>query len=476
MFPIGERPTRRRLLQSTACGFGYLALAGLLSRSQKASAAPSTNPLAPKPPHFPARAKRVIFLFMQGGPSHVDTFDPKPRLARDNGNAFSFPNDRTRKVESFKLLQSPWSFRQHGQSGIWVSDLFPHVARHADDLCVIRSTVTEGVAHGPSTLFLHTGAMNLVRPSVGAWVTYGLGTENQNLPGFVTISPSAANGGPRNYANAFLPTTYQGTAIGRAGVPMTQAGIRHITNSRMTADEQRHELDYLRELNRAQMRQGGADDELEATIDSFELAYRMQTHVPELMDIAHESRATLDLYGIGDKDTDDFGRQCLLARRLAEADVRYIQINYADNTANPRWDQHSNLKLHAVHAHAVDKPIAGLLTDLKARGLLDDTLVWWGGEFGRTPFAQGSDGRDHNINGFSIWLAGGGVRSGLAYGATDEFGYYAVENKVHMHDLHATILHLMGLDHEKLTHRYAGRDFRLTDVSGNVVRDILRSR
>jgi Protein of unknown function (DUF1501) len=356
--------------------------------------------------------------------------------------------------------------------------LFPHVAQHVDKLCFIKSMVTEGVAHGPSTLFLHTGAINLVRPSVGAWLTYGLGSENENLPGFVTISPSSANGGPRNFSNAFLPTIHQGTTIGRAGLPITQGGIRHITNSQISLGEQRKELDFFQAINREQMRRvsrsaQSRDEEIEAVIESFELAYRMQTHAPALLDIASESKQTLDLYGIGDRETDDFGHQCLMALRLAEAGVRYIQVNYADNTANPRWDQHSNIKLHEVHARAVDKPIAGLLTDLKSRGLLEDTLVWWSGEFGRTPFAQGADGRDHNINGFSCWLAGGGVKPGLSYGTTDEFGYYAIENKVHMHDLHATILFLLGLDHERLTYRYAGRDFRLTDVAGRVVSDII---
>jgi hypothetical protein len=420
----------------------------------------------------------VIFLFMQGGPSHVDTFDPKDRLRKDNGAEFTFRNDRSRRDEKFKLLQSPWGFKRHGASGTWVSDLFPHVACYVDDLCVIKSTVTEGVAHGPSTLFMHTGAINLVRPSLGSWLSYGLGSENENLPSFVTISPSSANGGPRNYSNAFLPAVYQGASIGRAGMPMTQAGIRHLTNERISLDDERRELDFLQSINREQVRRanGGGpngDAELEAVIESFEMAYRMQTNVPALLDLATESKATHDLYGIGDKETDDFGRQCLLARRLAEAGVRFVQVNYADNSANPRWDQHSNIKLHEVHARAVDRPIAGLLADLKSRGLLDDTLVWWSGEFGRTPFAQGSDGRDHNINGFSCWLAGAGVKAGLSYGATDEFGYYAVENPVHMHDMHATLLFLMGLDHERLTYRYAGRDFRLTDVAGRVVTDII---
>ncbi len=331
---------------------------------------------------------------------------------------------------------------------------------------------TEGVAHGPATLFLHTGATNLIRPSVGAWISYGLGTENRNLPAFVTINPPMTKGGPRNYSNAFLPTIYQGTAIGRAGIPSSEAKIRHITNDRVPIQLQREQLELLQALNREQIRNAPHDDQLEATIDSFELAFRMQNNAPEVMNISDETKTSLQMYGIGNQETDDFGRQCLLARRLAEAGVRFIQINYADNANTPRWDQHSNMMKHEEHARATDKPVAGLLADLKARGLLEDTLVWWGGEFGRTPYAQGRDGRDHNPRGFTVWLAGGGVKSGMAYGETDEFGYNAIQNKVHMHDLHATILHLLGLDHEELTYRFAGRDFRLTDVQGNVVTDI----
>jgi hypothetical protein len=346
------------------------------------------------------------------------------------------------------------------------------MARHVDDYCVIRSMHTEGVAHGPATLFLHTGATNLIRPSVGAWISYGLGTENQGLPGFVTISPPATKGGPRNYSNAFLPTIYQGTAIGRAGGELDASGIANLHNPRWSRMAQRRQLDYLQKLNRTQV-QGTRSDELEATIESFELAYRMQSQAPAVLDLTDEAPSTLRSYGIGEQATDDFGHQCLLARRLAEAGVRYIQVNYADSKNTPRWDQHSNLKEHAKHALATDKPVAALLQDLKSRGLLDDTVVWWGGEFGRTPFAQGRDGRDHNPKGFTVWLAGGGVRGGMAYGTTDEFGYEAVENKVHMHDLHATLLYLLGLDHERLTYTYAGREFRLTDVAGRVVRDIL---
>ncbi|MFQ5730732.1 MAG: DUF1501 domain-containing protein [Planctomycetaceae bacterium] len=467
-----SNPARRRLLQTTACGFGSLALAGLCAEA-RADDAGRRDPLAPKLTHHPPRAKRVIFIFMQGGPSQVDTFDPKERLTQDDGQVLEFYNARNRRVQKQRLQKSPWGFQRYGESGRWVSDLFPEQAQHVDDFCLIRSMHTEGVAHGPATLFLHTGATNLIRPSVGAWVTYGLGTENRNLPGFITINPTAAKGGPRNYANAFLPTHYQGTVIGRAGQSLKLAKIRHITNSQLPRDVQKKQFDLLQALNREQSKRADDDERLQAVIDSFELAYRMQNHAPGTMDISGETRQTRRMYGIGEKETDDFGRQCLLARRFAEQGVRYIQISYSDNAATPKWDQHSNLKKHAVHAKATDKPVAGLLADLKQRGLLDDTLVWWGGEFGRTPFAQGKDGRDHNPRGFCVWLAGGGVKPGHVHGETDEFGYEAVKDKVHMHDLHATILHLLGMNHERLTYRYAGRDFRLTDVAGRVVRGIL---
>ena len=428
--------------------------------------------MAGKTPHFSPRAKRVIFLFMQGGPSQVDTYDPKPRLNQDDGKEIEFYVARTRKVTAERVFKSPWRFQQYGECGQAVSELFPHMAQHVDDYCVIRSMHTEGVAHGPATLFLHTGATNLIRPSVGAWVSYGLGTENQSLPGFITISPPATKGGPRNYANAFLPTVYQGTAMGRAGVAINATGIANLNNPRWQDEQQRRQLAYLQAINQGQLL-NQQDDELEATIASFELAYRMQSEAPGVLDINRESRATTEQYGIGNAETDEFGRQCLMARRLAEAGVRYIQVNYADNKNTPRWDQHSNIKQHEKHAMAIDKPVAGLLQDLKQRGLLEDTLVWWGGEFGRTPFAQGRDGRDHNPRGFTVWLAGGGVRGGMAFGETDEYGYEAVENKVHMHDLHATLLDLMGLDHKRLTFRNAGREFRLTDVAGRVVHEIM---
>jgi len=459
--------SRRALLKQSACGFGSLALAGLCQRAS--GTAPHASPIGL---HHRPRAKRVIFLFMQGGPSQVDSFDYKPALAKYADKKVEFDVARTMRVSAERVFPSPWKFSRYGRSGQWVSDLFPSIGRQVDDICQLRGMHTEGVAHGPATLFLHTGATNLIRPSVGSWITYGLGTENQNLPAFITICPTAAKGGPRNYNNGFLPAQFQGTAIGRAGVPVGQAGIRHVTNGQLSFVEQQEQLDLLQALNRQQLSGSPDDDALEAAIGSFELAFRMQKHAPQVMDLTRETATTNALYGIGEKETDDFGRQCLLARRFAEAGVRFIQVNYADNSNNPRWDQHSNIQKHEFHAKAVDKPVAGLLQDLKARGLLEDTLVWFGGEFGRTPFAQGNDGRDHNPKGFTVWLAGGGVQAGTTYGATDEFGYTAAVDRVHMHDLHATIMHLLGTDHERLTYRHAGRDFRLTDLYGRVVSEI----
>lgn len=465
---------RRSFLQRAACGFGSLALAGLSSAPAQAS--PAVSPLLSRETHFAPRAKRVIFIFMQGGPSHVDTFDYKPALEKYDGEKLAFRNSRklanTGMSGEEKVMKALWPFQKYGECGRWVSDLFPHIAQHVDDLCFLHGMHTNGVAHGPSTLFLHTGATNLIRPSIGSWISYGLGTENQNLPGFVTICPSQANGGPRNFSNAFLPAAYQGTAIGRATQSATDARIQDIHNSRLSPAEQEEQFELLRQFNESQ-RVRPDDDRVNAVIASYELAWRMQMHAPKITSLDGESPATLELYGIGQKETDDFGRQCLLARRMAEAGVRFIQVSYADNGSNPRWDQHSNMPKHAEHARATDRPVAGLLADLKQRGLLEDTLVWWGGEFGRNPFSQDNGtGRDHNPRGFTQFLAGGGVRPGFAFGATDEFGHEAVEGKVHMHDMHATILHLLGIDHERLTYRHAGRDFRLTDVEGRVVREI----
>lgn len=464
------------MLRKTACGFGSLAAAGLFADVFPAAVA-SQSPLAARAPHLPAKAKRVIFIFMQGGPSHVDTFDYKPQLEKDSGREVGIMGYRFnnfRQMTKQRMMGSPWKFSRHGDTGRHVSELFPHLAKHVDDLCFIHSMHTEGVAHGPATLFLHTGAVNQIRPSVGSWVSYGLGSENQDMPGFVTIAPTARMGGPQNYGNAFLPAIHQGTPIGAAERPVRDAEIRHLVNGSMSETRQRQQFNLLQSINRAQLERDPANEKFEAVINSFELAYRMQSTAPRLMDLEGESPATLSLYGIDENETEDFGRQCLMARRLAESGVRFIQVNYSDNDgSNPRWDQHSKIERHAVHAKATDKPVAGLLQDLKARGLLEDTLVWWGGEFGRTPFAQNSDGRDHNPYGFTVWLAGAGVKPGFSHGETDEYGYKAAVDKVHMHDLHATVLHLMGLDHERLTYRFAGRDFRLTDVYGHVVEEIL---
>jgi hypothetical protein len=466
--------TRRDWLSRTACGFGSLALAGLAASEARAG----TNPLAPKAPHFPPKAKRVIFLFMQGGVSHVDSYDYKPRLEKDDGKQLAFDDARIiantgMRGSNQRVMKPLWKFAKRGECGRWASDLFPELNKHVDDLCFIHSLHTEGVAHGPATLFLHCGSTTFVRPSMGSWVLYGLGSENENLPGFVSIAPSAGNGGARNYGNAFLPAVYQGTPVGRAGGPASEATIRNLTGPLPAADERKH-FDLLGELHAEELKRNPGDAELEAVARSYELAWRMQHNAPDVLDLSKESAETLKLYGVGEKATDTFGRQCLMARRLCAAGVRYVQVTYGDNTANPAWDQHSNLPKHADHARAVDKPIAGLLADLKARGLLEDTLVWWGAEFGRTPYAEkNGTGRDHNPGGFTVWLAGGGVKPGFAHGATDDYGHLAVEDKVHMHDLHATILHQLGLDHEKLTFRYAGRPFRLTDVHGRVVKQIL---
>jgi len=465
--------SRRSFLQTTGCGFGWLAASALAQSQAQALAG---GALFSRQPHHLPRAKRVIFLFMQGGVSHVDSYDYKPRLIQDDQKVIDIADARsiakTGKGSPQRIKRPLWDFAQHGETGRWASNLFPNINRHVDDLCFLHGMHTEGVAHGPATLFLHTGTTSFIRPSMGSWVMYGLGAENENLPGFVTLSPSLGNGGPRNYGNAFLPAIFQGTPVGRGGQPAKDSRIQNITNSIWSHEQQRRQLELLRGLGAAQARPG--DHEVEAVLQSYELAWRMQNNAPTTMDLSGESEATLKLYGVGDPVTDNYGRQCLMARRLVEQGVRYIQVNYGDNSNNPAWDQHSNLPKHGDHAAAVDKPIAGLLTDLKQRGLLEDTLVWWGGEFGRTPYAEkNGTGRDHNPGGFTVWLAGGGVKAGFAYGATDELGHMAVDGKVHMHDLHATILHLLGLDHERLTFRHAGRDFRLTDIHGHVVKEIL---
>ena len=471
---LPSRPiSRRAMLRRTACGFGALGLQALLAQDSGllAGSAPH-NPLAPKLPHFSPRAKRVIFVFMHGGPSQVDTFDPKPRLEKDHGKPIPFKLSLQFSTEDLGgLMKSPFAFRRYGESGIPVSDLFRQVGAHADELCVIRSMVGEGVDHGAALLQLNTGTLNFTLPSMGSWIFYGLGTENQNLPGYIEIKPSYYHGGARNWHSGFLPGAYQGTPIGNdtVKVPDIQDNpIEHLTSGNLTSEQQRYELEMLQKINRRNALDNEYDPKLEARIQSFELAFRMQMDAPEILDIKGESEATRKLYGLDDKRTHDYGWQLLLARRLVEKGVRVVRCWHSY-----KWDQHSDLaRLHAQNAREVDKPIAGLLADLKARGLLQDTLVVWGGEFGRTPFAQ-HDGRDHNPYGYTMWMAGGGVKPGSIYGATDEFGYHAVEDRMHIHDLHATILHLLGLDHEALTYRHGGRDFRLTDVHGVVAQKIM---
>ena len=467
----GQPLSRREMLWRASAGFGHLALLGLLGSEAKAAPrlSSSEGPLTVKPPHFAPRAKRVIFLFMHGGPSQVDTFDYKPLLIRDHGKPLPFARPKVVSSETFNLLKSPWAFKQYGQSGAWVSDLFPETAKMVDDICFIKSMYGSNSRHGGALLELHTGSDTFVRPSMGSWITYGLGSENQNMPGYVTVCPTQSHGGANNYSSAFLPAAYAGTSVGAVGVPSREARIPFIANKETPRDIQRQELDLIQQMNREQLTSTGPDRELEGRIESFELAYRMQSEAPQLQDVSGESAATLKLYGIDDRVSEDFGRQCLMARRLSERGVRFVQVSHTY-----KWDQHADLQRdHSQNAREVDRPIAGLLYDLKSRGLLKDTLVVWGGEFGRTPTAQGSDGRDHNPEAFTVWMAGGGVKPGLQYGSTDDYGYYSVEKKVHFHDLHATILHLLGLDHLKLTYSFAGRNFRLTDVHGNVVHDLM---
>ena len=435
----------------------------------------ATNPLAPKQPHFAARAKRVIFLYMHGGASHIDSFDHKPALAKQHGKKLpdsvnTGRNEFNRNLGT--IMKSPWDFHPCGQSGLPVSDLFPNVGACVDDLCMIHSMYSDNNAHTPATLELHTGSQAFMRPSVGSWVSYGLGTENENLPGFITICPPLTYGGQRNFGAAFLPAAYQGTMIGTNRIPVAEANFENI-RARQERDEQRELLDFIQAGNRDQLQVTGADPNLEARIASFELAYRMQMTGPEAMDISGESKATRQLYGIDDPVTENYGRELLLARRFIERGVRFVHVAHTGGRGG-RWDQHSGLKSgHEKNARACDKPISGLIRDLKHRGLWQDTLVVWSTEFGRTPEVQNKNGRGHHAQGFTFWLAGGGVKPGITYGATDEFGYHAIEYPVSIHDLHATILHLLGLDHKRLTYRYSGRDFRLTDVHGHVHKGIL---
>jgi len=470
------RLTRRQMLSRFASGFGMLGLAGLLSQESQVelNATPGTaaNPLALKPPPFSARAKRVIFLFMSGGPSHIDTFDPKPRLQQDSGKPLPFAMPKLVRTRTGNLLQSPFKFGKHGQSGIEISELLPRIASCIDDICVVRSMVADNINHNGACLQMNTGEQAFSRPSMGSWLLYGLGSENQNLPGFVVISPSQPAQGAPLWSSSFLPAAYQGTLVSDLKNP-----IDNLSNSQFSLAKQREQLDMLGRLNEIHRRQRQEDSQLSARIASFELAFRMQRNAPEAFDFNAESEATKRLYGLQDPVTEIFGKQCLMARRLVERGVRFVQVYHTQTSKRSScqlWDQHGGLKTELpANCAAVDAPIAGLLRDLKARGLLDETLVIWGGEFGRTPTAEGKDGREHHPFGFSMWLAGGGIKGGLAYGATDEFGWHAIADKVHVHDLHATILHLMGIDHTQLTYRYAGRDYRLTDVYGNVVKAIL---
>lgn len=476
-----QRLTRRGLLQRAACGIGYTALGALL-HEHSAKASSIANPLAARQGHHPARAKRVIFMFMQGGPSQVETFDYKPRLNADHGKPSPFERDE--KVEqpgvgTMRLFGSGWDFAQHGESGTWVSELFPELAKRVDDLCILNGMHTDNLAHAPASLQLHTGATNFVRPSMGSWVSYGLGTENESLPAYVTIShPTGGDGGsPQQYASAFLPAIHQGTRVDVPKEDGASAEIRYLEDRGFPQGLQRRQVDFVRGLNERHLARSENDAHMEGMIESFELAFRMQTEAPDLFDFSGESRATRELYGIGNATSDWFGRQCLLARRMAEKGVRFIQVNA------PGWDHHGQIEKRLPESCvAVDRPVAGLIQDLKARGMLEDTLIVWSGEFGRTPYEQdlsngkakaSNYGRGHNPYGFTTVLAGGGVKGGVVHGATDDYGYRAVSGKVHMHDLHATILHLLGVDHERLTYRHAGRDFRLTDVYGEVVKEIL---
>jgi Protein of unknown function (DUF1501) len=465
--------TRRDMLLRCANGFGAVALAGLFGTTATkpvlAQRARQANPMAPRTPHYRARARSVIFLYMDGGPSQMDTFDPKPRLDREHGQPIRTRVEPTQFNNVGTVLKSPWRFRQYGESGIPVSDLFPHVATCVDDLAIVRSMVSNFSEHTNANYFLHSGHGQQGRPSMGSWVTYGLGSECQNLPGFVVLdSGQVPPGGLDCFGSGFLPAAYQGSLFRRGADP-----VADLRPSERRPDLQRSKMSLMRRLDQAAIDRRGSNDQLEAAIANYELAFRMQTAVPNLMDLAGETAATRALYGLDQRHTEIFGHQCLVARRLVERGVRFIEV-LCPPTGGDRWDQHSNLRVgHENNARATDQPIAALLKDLKARGLLDSTLVIWGGEFGRTPMAQGTDGRDHNPFGFTMWLAGGGIKGGTIYGATDDYGYHALDGKVEIHDLHATMLHLLGMDHTRLTVRFGGRDMRLTDVHGEVIRGIL---
>ena len=465
--------SRRKMLQTTTNGFAWLAFSALAGRYARAN-----NLSDEKTPHFPPRARRVIMLTMPGGPSHVDTFDYKPQLAKDNGKQGKYGNNR-----GSGLLASPWKFSQRGESGLWVSELFPNVASMADELCLLRGMHTDIPDHARAQLQMLTGSFQFPRPSLGVWSLYGLGSESENLPGYVQLGGSG-RGGSKVLSSGFLPGVYQGTLIDipkggssqgnrsrarRRGADSETQGVANIRNPRLSTKLQRMQLDYIQSLNREKLQRETHQPGVEGVIESFELGFRMQDSLPDVMNIADESQETLDLYGVNNADTAEFGRKCLLARRFAESGVRIIELGHPGS-----WDTHGDLRNKLTEScRQTDLPIAGLLKDLKQRDMLKDTLVIWAGEFGRTPHGQGGNGRDHNAKGYTTWMAGGGVKGGFSYGATDEHGYEAVEGKMHINDWHATILHLLGLDHKRLTYRYAGRDFRLTNVAGNVAKEIL---
>jgi hypothetical protein len=449
--------SRREMLQRAATGLGTLGLAAVLSQESQAA----DSPLAPKVAHAPARAKHLIHLFMNGGPSHVDTFDPKPSLAKYNGQK---PQVAMLRNKSGTLMQSPFKFKPCGKSGLEVADIYPRIGECIDDICVVRSMYTDIPNHEPGLLMMTCGNTQPIRPSLGSWLLYGLGTENQNLPGFVVLCPGKPVVGPQLWSNSFLPGIFQGTHINNSKMD-PQSVIPFVNNPYLGRAAQREQMDLLHSLNEAHLAKRAGDNPLEARIESLEMAFRMQFEAQDAFNLNQETKETREQYGKG-----QFAEACLSARRLVERGVRVVQVFYGNGQP---WDDHGDIMGHAAKAKDSDQAIAALLKDLKARGLLDETIVLWGGEFGRTPTAQGAKGRDHHSTGFTVWLAGGGVKGGLAYGATDEFGVDAVENRMHVHDLHATILHLMGMNHEKLTYRYGGRDFRLTDVYGIVHKGII---
>jgi hypothetical protein len=474
--PHRELPqSRRDFLARTGGGLGLLALLDLLARETHGKEASSTNPLAGRSPRLPASARSVIWCFLDGGPSHLDLFDPKPALTKLDGQplpaSFKRPVTAMGRTAYTPLLASKRRFQQHGQSGLWVSDWYPHLATCADDLAMIHSCWADGLNHVGSLCQMNTGSVLGGRPCLGSWTLYGLGSASDNLPGYVVLLdyPEDPPGGARNWSTGFMPATYQGTRFRDGGTP-----VLHLRPpSSESGQSQRAKLDFVQELNHRHHAERGADHDLEARIAAYELAYRMQSAAPEAVDLARETEETRRLYGLDDKTTERMGRNCLLARRLVERGVRFVQLYCGSGS---KWDAHSNVEgNHARYCRESDKPIAGLLKDLKRRGLLDSTLVVWGGEFGRTPMSESGNGRDHNPFGFTVWLAGGGVRGGLRYGATDDIGLYAVENRVHVHDLHATLLHCLGLDHRKLTLPHDGRDERPTINGGRVVRTLLKN-